>query len=107
MARAEGIESGSRTGDEDAAMTEPIDIEMDDMLEAWAVAPTEACTFVPLAVFARKSDATAFARLMNMGKAKRGGYGDCAVVPAKAAILCANTYDVKAGREALAKAGRP
>jgi hypothetical protein len=86
---------------------EPVDIENDYMFQAWAVAPTEACTFVALAVFSRKSDATAFAKMMNEKKAKRGAYGDCAVVPATATVLCANTYDVKAGRVALAKAGRP
>lgn len=83
--------------------TEDIDVEEDVMREAWAVAPTEACTFVALAIFVRKRDAQAFADKMNEKKKKRGAYADCAVVPARAVVQCANTFDVKAGRAALSK----
>jgi hypothetical protein len=81
-------------------VSEEVDVEDDAIELGWAVAPTEACTFVALAVFARKRDAERFRDSLAR---TRNTYDDLAVLPARARVLVANSYDVKAGRKALAK----
>ncbi len=81
-----------------------VDVEEDDMGDAWCVAPTEACTFVAIAVFADKRDAERFVALLRRSRKKSNTYDDLAVLPARASVLVANSYDVDAGRAALAAA---
>ena len=68
-----------------------IDIEEDAMDDAWVIAPTEACSFMALAVFARKRDATAFLKLLRARKVRAGEYDDLMILPAKAYVHVANT----------------
>jgi hypothetical protein len=82
---------------------ETVDVEEDDMGDAWCVAPTEACSLVVLAVFSNKKDAERFVALLRADRKKSNTYDDLAVLPARARVLCANSYDVKAGRVALSK----
>lgn len=84
-------------------MAESVDVEEDDMGDAWCVAPTEACSFDALAVFSSKEDAERFVALLRKDRKRSNAYDDLAVLPARARVLCANSYDVKAGRVALAK----
>ncbi len=84
-------------------MGDVVDVEEDDMGDAWCVAPTEACSFVALAVFPNKEDAERYVALLRSDRKKSNTYDDLAILPARARILCANSYDVKAGRVALAK----
>ena len=88
-------------------VSEAIDIEEDDLTDAWAVAPTEACWFTALAVFREKKHAQEYADRINRSKRLNGGYGDCVIVPAVASVTCANTFDAKAGRAALEAAKEP
>lgn len=81
-------------------LSETVDVEEDEILTGWAIAPTEACTFVALAVFVEKRDAEVFLAILRKAK-KRNTYDDLAIVPARAVIACANTHDVRAGRKAL------
>jgi hypothetical protein len=83
------------------AAQETVDLEEDELENAWAVAPTESCWFTALAVFRVKKHAQDYADRINNSKQMHGAYGDCVVVPAKADVTCANTFDVKAGRKAL------
>ena len=78
-------------------MPETIDVEEDLISEGWAVAPTEACSFVAIAVFTERGDAETF-----RARQRRRGV-ELSIVPAKAKVIIANTHDVKAGREALSK----
>ena len=81
---------------------EVVDVEEDRFESGWVVTPTESCTFVALGVFATKRDAEAFREVLRE-RAPKSKYDDLAVLPAKALVLVANSFDVKAGREALAK----
>lgn len=88
-----------RATPKEVVLSEVVDVEEDTLEDAWCVAPTEACTFVALAVFARKIDAQRFRDALAK---RKGGYDDLAVLPARAKVLTANSYDVVAGRKALA-----
>lgn len=48
-------------------MGDVVDVEEDDMGDAWCVAPTEACSFVALAVFPNKEDAERYVALLRYG----------------------------------------
>jgi hypothetical protein len=86
--------------DTPTAFPEVVDIEEDPIDEAWCVAPTEACSFVAIAVFAEKKDAELFLAVYRE-KHRRGRYDDLVILPARAHVQVANTFDVEAGRKAL------
>lgn len=88
----------------DRTPSEKVDVEEDNLYEAWCVTPTESCTFVALAVFVEKKDAEAFVTILRKRRKASNTHDDLAVLPARALVLVANSYDVKAGRAALAKA---
>lgn len=55
-------------------MSDVVDVEEDDMGDAWCVAPTEACSFVALAVFPNKEDAERFVALLRKDRKKSNTY---------------------------------
>ena len=80
---------------------EEIDVEEDEIATGWAIAPTEACTFVALAVFQTKRHAERFLTMLRADKKRSNTYDDLAIVPARAIVACANTFDGPGGRRAL------